>query len=117
MFRFLGSVNLFHGRTENDHALAGEDDKVAFVRPHDLDIERTRNGKPTVEAVVRHVTAVGPTVRVELSRADTGGRLAAELSRERGGELDLKTGETVHVAPRKMQIYDEDEAGANNYSI
>ena len=117
VFRFLGSVNLFHGRTAGGREMAGAANKVAFVRPHDLDIERARNGTAAVEAVVRHVTSVGPTVRVEMELADTGAPLAAELSRERGGELNLKAGDTVHVAPRKMQVYDAGDAGATDYSI
>ena len=117
VFRFLGSVNLFHGRTDGDHAATVDPDKVGFVRPHDLEIERVRNGTPSVEAVVRHVSAVGPTVRVELEQVGTGAPLAAELSRERGGELNLKAGESVHVAPRRMQVYDEDETEGSDYSI
>ena len=113
VFRFLGSVNLFPGRTE--HGANG----VGYVRPHDLQIERTRNGAASLngaasaEAVVRHVSAAGPTVRVELEQVDTGAPLAAELSREQGRELALKAGETVHVAPRRMQTYDD----APDYSI
>jgi len=71
-----------------------------------------------VEAVVRHVSAVGPTVRVGLERSDTGATLNAELSRERFAELGLSAGETVHVKPRRMAVYPEDDATqAEDYSI
>jgi sulfate transport system ATP-binding protein len=121
VMNFLGSVNLFHGRVHDGEArlgplaapapdLGGARDApaVGYVRPHELDIARHRNGAPTVEAVVRHVAAVGPTVRVELERTDDGGPIAAELTRERFGELALKPGEQVHVTPRKLQVFLED---------
>ncbi len=130
VFSFLGSVNLFHGRdhpegqplSQTPSAPDAPPDplgaQVGYVRPHDLDIERTLGGTPAVEAVVRHVIAVGPTVRVGLERSDTGATLNAELSRERFAELALSAGETVHVQARRMAVYPEDEAAsAEDYSI
>ena len=57
---------------------------------------------------IRHISAIGPTVRLELERSDNGGPIEAELTRERFQELDLKTGEEVHVKPRKLQVFTED---------
>ena len=118
VMNFLGSVNLFHGRVHDGEAQLGplaapapglgDAQAIGYVRPHELDIARQRNGAPTVEAIIRHITAVGPTVRVELERSDGGGQIDAELTRERFGELALKTGEQVHVTPRKLQVFLED---------
>jgi len=121
VMNFLGSVNLFHGRVHEGEAqlgplaapapgLSGAQDApaIGYVRPHELDIARHRNGTPTVEAVIRHITAIGPTVRLELQRSDGGGQIDAELTRERFGELDLKIGEQVHVTPRKLQVFLDD---------
>lgn len=121
VMNFLGSVNLFHGRVHDGEArlgplhapapglaAGGEAQAIGYVRPHELDIARSRNGAPTVEAVVRYIHAVGPTVRVELERTDGGGSIGAELTRERFADLALKTGEQVHVTPRKMQVFQED---------
>ena len=109
VMNFLGSVNLFHGRVHDGGASAGpQNAPVGYVRPHELNITRTRNGAPTVEAVVRYIHAVGPTVRVELERADGGGSIDAELTREHFAALALKTGEAVHVTPRKIQVFQED---------
>ena len=130
IYSFLGNVNLFHGRSQQGQALSGafafaapghSDDGavVGYVRPHDLEIERHRNGEPTVEATVRHINAVGPVVRLDLERRDTGERLAAELSRDRFQELKLQTGEGVHVKPRRLQVFAQDEvpAPSEDYSI
>jgi len=121
VMNFLGSVNLFHGRVHEGEAqlgplaapapgLSDAQDALAigYVRPHELDIARHRNGAPTVEAIIRHITTVGPTVRLELQRSDGGGQIDAEMTRERFGELALKTGEQVHVTPRKLQVFLED---------
>ena len=121
VMNFLGNVNLFHGRVHEGEAqlgplaahapdLAGTQDApaIGYVRPHELDIERHRNGAATVEAVVRHINAIGATVRLDLERLDGGGTMEAELTRERFQELDLKAGEQVHVKPRKLQVFLED---------
>jgi sulfate/thiosulfate transport system ATP-binding protein len=121
VYSFLGSVNLFHGRVDGGEAQlgplsvktpehAGHTDApaVGYVRPHDLDVQRHANGT-TFEALVRHVVAIGPTVRLELERKDTGDMIEAELTRERYGELAVTEGELVHVKPRKLKVFvDED---------
>jgi len=118
VMNFLGSVNLFHARVHDGEAHIGPSSApvsasqdtatIGYVRPHELDIARQRNGSPTVEAVIRHIHASGPTVRVELARRDNGELMEAELTRERFGELALKTGEEVHVKARKLQVFTED---------
>jgi sulfate transport system ATP-binding protein len=121
VYNFLGNVNLFHGRVHQgrarlgplaveapEHAEAQDEPATAYVRPYDIDVQRHRNGGTTIEAVVRHVNAVGPVVRLELERNDTGDRIDAELTRERYQELALQTGEHVHVKPKKMQVFVDD---------
>jgi sulfate/thiosulfate transport system ATP-binding protein len=121
VYNFLGNVNLFHGRVHQgrarlgplaveapEHAEAQDEPATAYVRPYDIDVQRHRNGGTTIEAVVRHVNAVGPVVRLELERHDTGDRIDAELTRERYQELALQTGEHVHVKPKKLQVFVDD---------
>ena len=121
VMNFLGSVNLFHGRVHDGEArlgplkapapglaTGGDAPAIGYVRPHELDITRTRNGAPTVEAGVRYIHTVGRTVRVELERADGGGNIGAELTRDRFATLALKAGEEVHVTPRKLLVFLED---------
>jgi len=119
VYSFLGNVNLFHGRVdgglgafasqtpENEGAV--DDKAIGYVRPHELDVDRTSSGaEATVEATVQHIHAVGPTVRLQLTRHDGEGVIDAELTRERYRELNLKVGEDVHVKPSKMQVFLED---------
>ena len=91
---------------------------IGYVRPHDLEIARSRNGAATVEATVRHIYAAGPLVRLDLERHDTGGLIAAELTRERHQELALKVGEDVHVKPRNVRVFlNPKEVQPEDYSI
>ena len=60
-----------------------------------------------MEAVVRYIHAVGPTVRLELDQG-SGVPLDAELTRGRIEELGLETGETVDATPRKLQTFTDD---------
>ena len=129
VYNFLGNVNLFHGRAHQgsfslgsagapaggelgldapEHAAAHHAPAVGYARPHDLEILRQKNGGLSIEAVVRHVQAVGPVVRLELLRQDNGELMEAELTKERFGELALASGERVHVKPRQLRVFVDD---------
>ena len=118
VYNFLGNVNLFRGRVHEgraeiatlavdapQHAQAHDAPAVGYARPHDIEIERQGGGGSVIEAVVRHVHAVGPLVRLELKRPDTGDLIEAELSRDRYRELSLKVGERVFVRPRNLRVF------------
>jgi sulfate transport system ATP-binding protein len=55
---------------------------------------------------VAHVLAVGPLVRLELTRDDgTAGVIQAEISRERYGQLKIAAGDRVFVRPRRADLF------------
>ncbi|MFN3649639.1 MAG: sulfate/molybdate ABC transporter ATP-binding protein [Armatimonadota bacterium] len=121
VYHFLGSVNLFHGRVHHgearlgplsvatpEHARTQNAAAVGYVRPHDLQVQTHANGV-TVETLIRHVSTVGPVVRLELERRDNGDRIEAELTRERFRELAVKTGDAVHVKPKKLKVFLEED--------
>jgi sulfate transport system ATP-binding protein len=118
VYSFLGSVNLFHGRlTEGRLRIAGGDwdapgladasdqDAVAYVRTYEVDLARAPNGRPAIEAVVRHVRRFGPMVRLELDRVEDGQLIEAELPRGRFEELTLARGDRVFVSPRSARVF------------
>ena len=119
VYEFLGNVNLFHGRLHQGRALIGDIEldapghadaeqqpAVAYVRPHDIEIERVAN-KGTFAVRILHVLAVGPVVRVELVREDHGQEqpIQAEISRERFRQLQLVAGERVFIRPRRFDLF------------
>ena len=115
---FLGQVNILRGTTESGVAVLGDgmllpmlgpgpDGPVSvYVRPHDLDITRERNGHPSWPARIRKLVPLGGLVRLNLHLAD-GTDLHVQLTRERCLELDLRQGEDVFVAPRDPKVFHE----------
>src|SRR5208283_2567037 len=95
---FLGDVNLFTGRLDGP--------SVGFARPHELDITTSPDpsGETTV-ATIKHISATGPVVRLELLREDTGDPLDVEMSRERFRESALRAGDKVGVTPRNLRVF------------
>ncbi len=118
VYQFLGNVNLFHSRVHAgfarigeieveapEHAAADNAAAVAYVRPHDIEIQREDEGAGTFRAVVSHIHPIGSVVRLELQREDETEVIEAELTRERFRELGLHHGEHVFVRPRNLRVF------------
>ncbi len=110
VYQFLGNVNVFHSRVHGHWADVGADaaesgpegDALAFVRPHDIDIEYgpVAGG---LEATVQDVHAIGPLVRVELAHASE--LIEVELTRERALNLNLAKKQRVWLKPRQVKVF------------
>lgn len=120
VMRFMGNVNLFHGRIDAGKAVfgpwvldadnamsSGGTDARLFVRPHDLDIFRESNEGPVVEAVIKRIQSAGPVVKIDLD-LDSGETLLVELSHERHKTLQPVVGERVWVGLRNAKVFTED---------
>src|SRR5207237_1135422 len=86
---------------------AAEHDGLAtafYVRPHELDVERTPETRG-LAARVLHVNPAGSLVRVQLVAIELGMPILVELNRDRLAELGLRTGETVYVVPRRVRVF------------
>jgi sulfate transport system ATP-binding protein len=118
VYKFLGNVNLFHSRVTagranigeielqlDEHHEAQDSPAFAYVRPHDIEILKTRTSEPSFEAVVSYIHAIGPLVRLELQRVDHTELVEAELTRERFKELDIVEGARVFVQPRNVRVF------------
>ena len=110
MLNFLGNVNLFHGRI---HHPAGEgpepaDNTVSYVRSHDLEIDRSKQDSTSLEAQVKHIQKLGPSVRVTLTINGSNELIEAELTRDVFNNLSLQRGEAVFVRPRQVRVFVED---------
>jgi sulfate transport system ATP-binding protein len=118
VYGFLGNVNLFHGRV-NDGVLASGDatfhapqfadvkngEGIAYVRPHDLDVERYVSGGEGVAVKLRRAHAIGPLAQLDLERADNAQMIEAVIPNERYRELGLRDGETLLVKPKRMHVF------------
>ena len=135
VYGFLGDVNLFHGRAHEVEMLIGEDHHgvrldspehhgaqdakaFAYVRPHDLDVQRyVRNANQTSNGGQRGIPAklvraivVGPIARLELlpldaSAAGSGDVIEAQISAQEFNEKGFRDGETLVLTPRKARVF------------
>ena len=121
VLNFLGNVNLFHGRisqgdaqmgslqiASNDYAGADDAQAVAYVRSHDIEIERSPQDSTALKAEIRHIQKLGPSVRVTLSTKSNGELIEAELTRDVFQNLGLQQGEQVYIRPRQVRVFVED---------
>jgi sulfate/thiosulfate transport system ATP-binding protein len=119
---FLGNVNLFHGRLQGGEAdvsnlgveklALGEtsaDGQVAriFVRPHDLDLDVSANGKPALRAAVQRVQTAGALVKIEVL-TDAGETVNVEMPHERFRSAPVKKDDVVFVSLRDARVFFED---------
>jgi len=120
---FLGNVNVFHGSVAGGRAQLGSleldypeyphDDPraaTAFIRSHELEILRKRNGRPALEARVTHINPARPVVKVRVYAEQFGVLLTVDVSWDRYTELRLNVGDTVFVSPRQLRVFVQDYA-------
>src|SRR5438093_1270419 len=81
---------------------------TAFVRSHELEILAKRNGRPSLEGKIVHLSPAGPVVKARVFAADFGVVLNVDVARDRYAELGLEVGDTVYVAPRDVRVYLQD---------
>ncbi len=119
VYGFLGDVNLFHGRAHEGEMLFGEDHRglrlatpehpdaqdakaFAYVRPHDLEVQRHTPAGGSMEqargivAKLTRAIVVGPIARLELlpldASAGNGELIEAQIPAQQFHTLNLQTG-------------------------
>ncbi len=123
VYQFLGNVNQFNGHIHegeakiegfdiqlNAHHATQNSAALAYVRPHDIEVHKERNGALSFEALVSYIHAIGPLVRLELQRLSDNELIEsepiqAELTQERFRELNIQQGERVFVTPRNVKVF------------
>ena len=133
VYGFLGDVNLFHGRAHEgavqfggmqiaapEHAATQDARASAYVRPHDLDVQRYTPGATGLVVNLSRAIVVGPIARLELlpveadKQPDNGGAdplVEAQIPAQQFREMGLKEGETLVVTPRQARVFLESGAG------
>jgi len=134
VYGFLGDVNLFQGRAHEgevqlegirlqapEHSGVRDSKALAYVRPHDLTIERYVTGAAPdsasrgLVARISRAIVVGPIARLELEPVETspdnpatGTIIEAQLPAQQFRDLGLAEGDTVVATPRKAKVFVED---------
>lgn len=117
VYQFLGNVNLFHSRVHSgfarigglqieapEHAAADNLPALAYVRPHDIEIQRELEGG-AFSARITDIHSIGPIIRLELSHEESPEPIEVEMQKDRFQALGLKDGETVYIKPRNLRIF------------
>jgi len=117
VMKFLGQVNVFHGRVREGKASLGdltvdyphykdaeEREATVYMRPHEFDIRRTSNGKPSFAAKVTRTHSAGAFARVLLETA-TGSDVMVDLTLEEFSQLALQHGENVFLYPKNARVF------------
>ncbi|KQZ43426.1 sulfate/molybdate ABC transporter ATP-binding protein [Duganella sp. Root1480D1] len=122
VYGFLGNVNVFHGRVhegvlasdgvEFDVEGHGSGKGTAYIRPHDLEVERYVQGAEGIVVRLRRAHAIGPLAQLDLERTDNAQIIEATISNERYIQLDLKDGETLVVRPKRLRVFVDEGAHA-----
>jgi sulfate transport system ATP-binding protein len=115
---FLGNVNVFHGRAEAGRVQAGgfelpfpeysdanAQPATAYVRPHEMDIDRKAHGPQSFEARVARINRSGPLVKLSLIGPDGHTQVNAEIDHGRDRELNLSVDETVYLYPHHVRVF------------
>ncbi len=118
---FLGNVNVFHGRVEAGRAFLGglevdypdyPHDEArsakAYVRPHELEIDRYEHSGTCVRATIKRVALAGALVKVELFADEFGVPLTVETTRDRWSHLRLDEGDPAFVFPKNLRLFVHD---------
>ncbi len=126
VYGFLGSVNLFHGRVEDQvlqvgdasvpHATGGfasGAEVFAFARPHELSILTDPNATEGLAASVVRVLSFGVSSRVELDgRGSAAGQhFEVELPQAEVGKLALQPGQHVRLLPSRLRLFERSTPG------
>lgn len=118
VYGFLGGVNEFHGEVTNGVfdpnglampapglASADHTPAIAYVRPHEVDIERYHVGGSGVPVRLNHAWLAGPSAYLELTREGVDKPIEAEVPEGLFHTLDLKEGDALLIRPRSAQVF------------
>jgi sulfate transport system ATP-binding protein len=118
VYGFLGDVNLFHGRLDRGRVSIGGNEleapewaeaqdqaAVAYVRTYDVELTPSPSGLSSIEAIVHHVRAFGPVVRLELNRVQDGATIEAHIPRAQYERLEISKGQRVFVSPTSVRVF------------
>ncbi|MBX3441755.1 MAG: sulfate/molybdate ABC transporter ATP-binding protein [Planctomyces sp.] len=119
---FLGQVNVFHGRLEAGQMHLGgialdypeythteSRNATAYVRPHELALERAPSQGTSLPVRVLHVNPAGAVTRVRVISEPFGVQLNVDLRPDDYSELRVQPGEQLFATPRRVRVFMQDD--------
>jgi sulfate transport system ATP-binding protein len=114
VMNFLGSVNIFHGRSHHDQphhvgawvpeAVDNDSHSVGYVRSRDLQLSRIQQDNYAIKALIHLIHKLGPVVLLTLL-LESMEPVEAEMSKEQYLDQDWQTDEQVFVRARQIRHF------------
>ena len=101
VLNFLGSINIFHARSEGGKASEGVKPKRIYVRPHQLTVTRAAVTADSVKASVIFINPAGSVVKIDARSAD-GNIYQVEIPQEEYRALKLSKNDEVFLTPKNI---------------
>jgi sulfate transport system ATP-binding protein len=114
---FLGNVNVFHGRVKSGRVEMGPfnlqyDDyqhdeprnATAYVRPHELDIDRVPS-QSSLRGTIKQINPAGSVLKVRVAVEEFGLELNVDITHYRAKSIELKLNDIVYVHPRSVRVF------------
>jgi len=119
---FLGNVNVFKGEFKDGRVLLGNVEMPVgantfrtangsadvFIRPHELDIDRTAKQGNSIQGKIVHINPAGSTVKVRVRAEEFGLMVNVDITPDRHRELALAVGEAVYLSPKAGIVFQPD---------
>ena len=112
VMKFLGDVNVFHGRIHNDtpvftDELKDENGVRLLVRPHDLTVQLYPGTGISLPAQVYRVLTAGPLVKIELLNSQNS-LVQVHIPHDVYQTMPVKPGQRVYLVPKESRLYGND---------
>jgi sulfate/thiosulfate transport system ATP-binding protein len=118
VLNFLGNVNLFHSRVEEDGqaklgnavvqvpglSSGGAKSATFYVRPHQFEVTRYSKGRSSFKARIKYLNPAGSTAKMELV-TEGGETVQVEIGQTEYKDLALKKDEEVFVTPKEIRVH------------
>ncbi|MBL8012477.1 MAG: sulfate ABC transporter ATP-binding protein [Candidatus Omnitrophica bacterium] len=106
VLNFLGNVNIFHARIEEEQGAAGKPRRM-YVRPHQLTVSRFSLSADSVKAAITFINPAGSMVKID-AKSRQGEIFQVEVSQEEHAQLKLAKNDEVFLTPKKITYCEYD---------
>ena len=112
VMKFLGDVNVFHGRINNEAPVFSDDLKDEngvrlLVRPHELTVQLQPGSGICLPAHVYRVLTAGPLVKIELLNSQNN-LVQVHVPHDVYRATPVKAGQHVYLVPKESRLYGND---------